>query len=567
MAPGERKEPQRGPGVATSSVLALLVNWRLNAFSLFLPMGQIGGYGDSKTSLGRSSLLIFSNQMIKSNNEMAPSPAQPLSGKGVRRISPSPGNVSTTESAGSVEGSIGPAHDQTQSTHLDIIQTSQASETLKAKVPVQKVDYRVSSADYQRHKRTERSEARGMDMFTGADRYDRHYIIKAVDSTPLSTVNTIRAYEELKDHIRGTPKRITERRDGGLTITVDNREQSERLKTLTTLAEVSIEVTSDSNLNRTQGTIRYENHPGFTNQQLLDTLKPQNVVEIYQLSKRNDDKTSVPIPVFILTFGTTKIPDKVNIGWTSCSVRMYIPRPRRCFKCHRFGHGANTCRSPQDICGKCGKTTHEGTCIDALCCVNCKGPHPSYIRTCPAYQKEQEILAHKARNNTTYNEAKAAVGSNYPRENTTYSQVLMNSYRAENIEQTVSQEQTNGPSAPRRETAKLHRSQSLLERKRPTYDENNNGTVTQSYEKPLVPYTDCNDHEMDTSKTNEQTHEADKSTKPKRQRESNTPPKSKSKGKPHTEERSFPIKMKLPAELPKKKHKGNQQSSGGRHQT
>ena len=147
-----------------------------------------------------------------------------------------------------------------------------------------------------------------MEMFSGNDRYDRFYVVKATDSTPLATVNTIKAYDELKKHIGGTPKKIIERRDGGLTITLSDREQSRRIETLTSLAGVSVETIRDTNLNRVQGTIRYENHPGYSTQDLLDALKPQEVTEIYVLNKRNEDKITVPIPVYILTFGTTKLP-------------------------------------------------------------------------------------------------------------------------------------------------------------------------------------------------------------------------------------------------------------------
>ena len=252
-------------------------------------------------------------------------------------------------------------------------------------------------------------------MFSGINSYDRFYIVKAINGTPLSTVNTVKAYEELKAHIGGTPKKVVERRDGGLNITINDQEQSRRLVTLTSLAGVSVEAVSDRNLNKSQGTIRYENHPGYSHQELLEALKEQQVTEIYQLTKKNEDKTSTPLPIYILTFGTTRLPERINIGWTSCPVRIYIPRPRRCFKCQRFGHGANTCRSVINICGKCGKTAHDGDCVSGAFCINCGGPHPSFIRACPSYKKEQEILAYKVKNNVSFSEARTAITRNYVR--------------------------------------------------------------------------------------------------------------------------------------------------------
>ena len=494
--------------------------------------------------------------MESTSRATAPSPAQPLSGQGVLRISPSSRIDSTTESTGSVDGSIGPVHDLTENPQ----RFSQTMEIVKPKDFVQKKYKDISTERARRRERNDGQERRGMDMFSGADRYDRHYVVKASDSTPLSTVNTIKAYEELKKQIVGVPKRIMERRDGGLSITVDNREQGEKLMKLSSLVGVSVEVTSDANLNRTQGTIRYENHPGFTTQELLEALKPQEVTDIYQLSKRNEDKTTSPLPLYILTFGTTKIPERVSIGWTSCSVRMYIPRPRRCFKCHRFGHGSNTCRSQVDICGKCSEVKHEGECTEPLCCVNCKGSHPSFTRACPAYQKEQEIIAYKVRNNTTYNEAKTIISRNYVRENTTYSQMLKRQ-QPTSVETTKYQtEQSNvgtlgSPDKNSREENPSRREQVARN------DVNNNEDIIQN-EETNEESQKCPKQQTTPSALKKQTtREKDQ---PKRQRESFSPPRSNQKDKPPSKEQRYPIKMNIPTELPKKKYKGNTPSSVGR---
>ena len=513
----------------------------------------------------------------------APSPAQVFNDQGVRRISPSSEIPLPIESAGSVESLIGPAQGPLIITskfapHSARAQTGSQTTTGQG----QKTGDLVQRADRNNNRPNDKFGARkridsyndgqrGMDMFRGGNRFDRHYIIRAANSTPLSTVNTVKAYEELKIHIGGIPKKIIERRDGSLAVTLDNQEQSERLKTLNSLAGVTVETNSDTNLNRSQGTIRYENLPGYTTQELLDALKTQNVTEIYQLSKKNENKTNVLIPVFILTFGSTKLPERINIGWTSCPVRLYIPRPRRCFKCQKFGHGSNTCRSPIDVCGKCGREMHLGECDVSACCVNCRGPHPSFVRACPAYKNEQEIIAYKIRNNVSYNEAKMEVNRNYVREDTTYSQAV------------TATEPRHTETIKRTETPLQMRNYSNISilsspnRERPNSDKNNNCDndktdndnykINDSYkniekfskENAQISITEPHSGKADTEQIPKSKKHYE-NEKPKRQRESRTPPDKSTSGKHGMSVKTYPIKINLPTELPKKKQRKNSSS-------
>jgi len=70
-----------------------------------------------------------------------------------------------------------------------------------------------------------------LELLSGREKRDIFYKVTAKDRTNLSTIDTIKAYEDIKRHIRGNPTKIIERRDGALSIIVNNEEQANLLKT------------------------------------------------------------------------------------------------------------------------------------------------------------------------------------------------------------------------------------------------------------------------------------------------------------------------------------------------
>ncbi len=85
------------------------------------------------------------------------------------------------------------------------------------------------------------------------------------------------------------------------------------------------------------------------------------------------------------------------IRGVTCSVSIYVPCPQQCFRCQDWGHHATECAG-EECCGRCAgphATTqhlclHNNPCNDvSTCdkepprCANCKGSHPSWVRSCP----------------------------------------------------------------------------------------------------------------------------------------------------------------------------------------
>ncbi|XP_071520510.1 uncharacterized protein [Panulirus ornatus] len=115
-------------------------------------------------------------------------------------------------------------------------------------------------------------------------------------------------------------------------------------------------------------------------------------------------------PLINLTFGQSKLPDEIFVGYLRCQAKPYIPNSLRCFKCQHYGHPEKSC-SFSAKCGKCATDGHTAdSCTnDRMLCVNCNGNHPSWDRECPRFRFEKEVCEMKTRNNISYGEARKRV--------------------------------------------------------------------------------------------------------------------------------------------------------------
>ncbi|VVC31115.1 Zinc finger, CCHC-type [Cinara cedri] len=61
-----------------------------------------------------------------------------------------------------------------------------------------------------------------------------------------------------------------------------------------------------------------------------------------------------------MTTAAASIVIRVPIGWTMCRVHPRRPEPKKCFRCHRFGHRSSDCTGPNlsPNCKRCGELGH-----------------------------------------------------------------------------------------------------------------------------------------------------------------------------------------------------------------
>lgn len=242
--------------------------------------------------------------------------------------------------------------------------------------------------------------------------YKKFFTISSNSGCHLSGIDVIAANREIEKILKGKPTKITETRNGTLLVEVASLQQSKAITMIKTLAGVPVSVATHERLNESRGTIWYPNRPNYTDEDLLAELTQHGVKSVYR-TKRKEHGVLVPTPVYVLTFDGCHLPLHVAIGWTRCQVRQYFPRPRRCFKCQGFGHGATSCRQPTATCANCAQEQHDPPCTHPVKCSNCKKAHPASSSACHFYKMEEEIIATQTRERISYGEAKRTVMSRY----------------------------------------------------------------------------------------------------------------------------------------------------------
>ena len=178
--------------------------------------------------------------------------------------------------------------------------------------------------------------------------------------------------------------------------------------------------------------------------------KNYNVTDVHQWKKRGRTGELLSINIYTITFGACQLPDTVKFGWERVIVKEFIPRPRRCFRCQRYGHNKNKCRREIYICVWCvqeltPEDRHSPRCTKVQMCANCQGSHPSSSKDCIYYLIDEDILTIQTRNKLPYFEAKrraqaAALGS--VRSTSSYSSVLQGRPKNNN---TIARPQSENP--------------------------------------------------------------------------------------------------------------------------
>lgn len=229
----------------------------------------------------------------------------------------------------------------------------------------------------------------------------------------------------------GQPKSVKLLRNGTLLIETVSNTQAEKLYKLNTLgSDICIKVSEHPTLNTSKGIFHCVDILCVPNETILSELKDQHVVDIVRIKKKHNGQL-IDNGLFIVTFSLPSLPERLQLGFISCPVDMYIPNPRRCYNCQQFGHGANHCKKAT-ICANCAEPNpdpDEKVCVKPKKCSNCNGDHPAWDRKCLIFIKEREIqqiqTTHKISNYQARQRYMASIPLNPSPQTSTYTDALM----------------------------------------------------------------------------------------------------------------------------------------------
>ena len=241
-----------------------------------------------------------------------------------------------------------------------------------------------------------------------AETWPRFLILRSTSQTPANRIHPFlmgKTLESVAGRVEAKPMK-----SGDILIECSRKRQSENLRGLQSVGEWPVEITAHPTLNICKGVVRDQALAELDDSELINELKSQGVSAVRRFTKKTNGK-DVQLPTVILTFSLPKLPERIWAGYYFLRVTPWVPLPLRCFKCQRFGHGSQKCRSNSDVCWNCGSKDHEGqNCSAPPKCVNCvNGAHPSRSRDCPKWKEECLIQKIRSERKISFLEAKKVV--------------------------------------------------------------------------------------------------------------------------------------------------------------
>ena len=227
---------------------------------------------------------------------------------------------------------------------------------------------------------------------------------KKIDSLSCFAIN-----REIDQICGGKPKKISQIRDDTLLIEVCHPEMAKKLlNDIKKIAGADMSISANKHLNCVKGVVYSKHLMHFSEEELCTELGDQGVTEVKRIPKKVGGEWE-KTPMLILTLDLEKLPEKIMAAWHVLEVKQYVPSPRRCFQCQKFGHLGKWCRSRIAICVQCGEEKlAEHSCTQTKC-ANCKSNHPASDKDCEFYTMEKETLSIQTIRKISYAQAKREV--------------------------------------------------------------------------------------------------------------------------------------------------------------
>ena len=298
-----------------------------------------------------------------------------------------------------------------QSCGSEVPQTPTTSQALKPSATPQIARNKSKQSSLSARPR-EMTNITNFETLFGQKNFTKYYSIKSNGEANLAKMNMFKVDKEITKYIGVCEKNTEDFQSKSWTVEVKTSEQGNKLLTMTNLLGETVEVTPHEYHNSSQGVITCALLKGYSDDDIVEGLGDRGVIGCRRIIRGPKSPHPEPTTTLILTFNTPNPPDRLVIrtGLTE-RVRLYIPLPRRCYNCQRYGHSGIKCRKPTPVCIRCGEDMEEGhnpeNCLSPVNCPHCHEPHSVTSKTCKKYILEKEILAIKTKEHLTFAEARA----------------------------------------------------------------------------------------------------------------------------------------------------------------
>ena len=225
-------------------------------------------------------------------------------------------------------------------------------------------------------------------------------LLTPVAGNSFINVNALKLAKAINKEIG--PAKGIKRKGKCIVIECYNTKQASTVNNLTSLCGVEVTVSDDAGDNLLRGVITGIDLD-ITEQELIDAIP--NAIRAKRLTKRTDGKL-ISLRAVLVHFKSKNLPEYVILGYEQKKVSAYRPRVVRCFKCQRYGHAAENCKS-KERCPRCGEEHKWANCPNKENpkCANCGGNHSAAYQGCPNYKKAKEISEIKNKEGITYAQA------------------------------------------------------------------------------------------------------------------------------------------------------------------
>ena len=259
---------------------------------------------------------------------------------------------------------------------------------------VDRTFYNDSDSDY---------ETRTMTM-----NWPRFLLVESGDeSLPVTKLSPFAIDKGFQALISGRLRSIKRLRNGTFWVECDTNKQSDLLLKSQKLVDRPMKVSIYPTLNSSRGVIRCRELAGMSETDIRDELSEQGVILVKRIRRKEDGQDKDTNTLF-LTYCNANLPKDIRIGYLRVKVDPFVPNPLRCFKCQKYGHGAQRCSSVA-VWPKCA-LEHEGPCTNPPPkCLNCEGAHPSSSKDCDVWKKEKQIQQVKTERKISYPDARRIV--------------------------------------------------------------------------------------------------------------------------------------------------------------